>query len=100
MAKYWILFVSHRVWGDDIKGIDCGEEAASWLKRYFDADYRLMFFPRGATTREVYKAEKTSQQKSKPYGKAYLHYSFVLRTVAQTFYLNQGISKLFCPMAT
>jgi len=69
MAKNWILFVSHRVWGDDIKGIDCGEEAASWLKRYFDADYRLMFFPRDTAAREVNKREK-----SKSYGKARLQF--------------------------
>nr|CAB3264039.1 mitochondrial amidoxime reducing component 2 [Phallusia mammillata] len=42
-----------RVWGNDIAGVDCGDEVANWLQKYFNADYRLVYYPRNATPRDA-----------------------------------------------
>lgn len=37
-----------RVWGDEVKALDCGDEAACWLSRYIckqDSGARLVYSP-------------------------------------------------------
>ena len=44
----------HRVWGEDVEGLDCGREAADWLSKYIGIPCRLVHAASQLKKRHLY----------------------------------------------